>query len=178
MVETVLIAFILAFLLRFFVVESFLVQGSSMHPTLHDNEYLLVDKLVYRFSPLKRSDVVVFHYPINQENDFIKRIVAVAGDRIRIDGGQLFVNGEPVDEPYVLNKDQTNMPEQVIPPGHIFVLGDNRINSEDSRSFGSVSLNLVVGRAFVVWWPPDGMRRIVQDWPLKQPVVYALDQAS
>lgn len=158
--ETVLIAFILAFLLRMFVVESFLVQGTSMHPTLHDNEYLLVDKLVYRLGSLRRSDVVVFRYPMNPSKDFIKRVVAVAGDRVRIEDGRLYVNGEYVPEPYVLNRDRGDMPERIVPPGHIFVLGDNRVNSEDSRSFGTVSMNLVVGRAFVVWWPPTDIRRV------------------
>lgn len=159
-VETVVIAFVLAFLLRALVVESFLVQGTSMHPTLHDKEYLLADKLSYRLKDLGRFDVVVFRYPLDPRDDYVKRVIAVAGDRVRLEDGRVYVNGELLPEPYVVNRAHSNMPERFIPPGHIFVLGDNRVNSEDSRSFGTVSTNLVVGRVLVVWWPLEGLRRV------------------
>lgn len=160
LLETIIIAVALALLVRGFVVESFLVQGTSMEPTLHHSDRLLVYKLGYRFGEPQVGDVIVFRYPLDPERDFIKRVIAVAGDRIRIQEGTVYVNGEPVDEPFVLRRDSASMPERVVPPGAVFVMGDNRTNSEDSREFGFVDRSLIIGRAVVVYWPPDGLRII------------------
>lgn len=156
--ETVLIAVLLALVVRAFLVESFEVQGHSMEPTLHDGERLLVNKFLYRFQDPTRGDIVVFRYPLGTERDFIKRVIGVPGDRVRIEEGRVFVNGELLEEPYVARRDGYSMPERVVPPGHLFVLGDNRGNSEDSRIFGFVPLHLLVGKAMVVYWPPEGAR--------------------
>lgn len=157
-VETVLVAVLLALVVRAFVVESFEVQGHSMEPTLHDGERLLVNKFIYRFADPAPGDIVVFRYPLGTDRDFIKRVIAGPGQRVRIEEGRVFVDGRPLDEPYVLRRDGYSMPEREVPPGHLFVLGDNRANSEDSRIFGFVPLHLVVGKAMLVYWPPEGAR--------------------
>jgi signal peptidase I len=150
-VETVLIAVVLALVVRTFVVESFQVQGHSMEPTLHDGERLLVSKFVYRFTDPARGDIVVFRYPLRQ---------ARPGDGVRIERGRVYVNGQPLEEPYVLRTGDYSMPERIVPPGQVFVLGDNRMNSEDSRYFGFVPIDLLVGRALLVYWPPDRVRLV------------------
>lgn len=160
LIETVIIAVALALFVRGFVVESFLVQGTSMEPTLHHSDRLLVYKLGYRLGEPKAGDVIVFRYPLDPERDFIKRVIATSGDRIRIQEGIVYVNGEPLNESYLRNRDSSNMPERVVPPGSVFVMGDNRTNSEDSREFGFVDRSLIIGRAILVYWPPDGLRLI------------------
>ncbi|MFO7246076.1 MAG: signal peptidase I [Thermaerobacter sp.] len=153
LLETLVVAVVLALLIRGFVVESFLVQGSSMEPTLHHGDRLLVNKIAYRFGTPQRGDIVVFHAPFGDTRDYIKRVIAGPGDRIRIEDGVPYVNGERLEEPYVLRYDDTSMPEMVIPPGSVFVMGDNRRNSQDSRSFGFIGIEEIVGKAMVVYWP-------------------------
>ncbi|HEX6990120.1 MAG TPA: signal peptidase I [Bacillota bacterium] len=155
LLETLVIAVALALLIRGFVVESFLVQGSSMEPTLHHGDRLLVNKIAYRIGSPQSGDIVVFHAPLGEDRDYIKRVIAGPGDRIRIEDGVPYVNGEPLSEPYVARPDDGSMPEMVIPPGAVFVMGDNRRNSQDSRAFGYVGVEAVVGKAMVVYWPPD-----------------------
>lgn len=156
--ETVLVAVLLALVVRAFVVESFEVQGHSMEPTLHDGERLLVNKFIYRFSDPVRGDIVVFRYPLGTNRDFIKRVIAVPGERVRIEEGRVYVDGRPLEEPYLTRRDGYSMPEQEVPAGHLFVLGDNRTNSEDSRIFGFVPMRLLVGKAVVVYWPLEAAR--------------------
>lgn len=160
LLETIVIALALALLIRGFVLESFLVQGSSMEPTLQHGNRLLVNKITYRFSPPQRGDIIVFHAPPSPSKDYVKRLIAVAGDRVRVEDGVVFVNGEPLDEPYVAAGDHSNLPEQIVPPGSVFVLGDNRARSQDSREFGFVRVDEIVGEAFIVYWPPDAMQWI------------------
>ncbi len=162
-VETILVALLLALLLRGFVVDSIVVQGYSMEPSLHHGERLLVNKIVYRFRPPERGDVVVFRYPLDPSRDFIKRVVGRPGDRVEVMDGVVYINGQPVDEPYVNNLGGSNLGPQVIPPDTLFVMGDNRINSEDSRYFGPVPVKSIKGRAFFIFWPPGGVRLLTPD---------------
>lgn len=155
LLETLVIAVALALLIRGFVVESFLVHGSSMEPTLHHGDRLLVNKIAYRIGSPQRGDIVVFHAPFGESRDYIKRVIAGPGDRIRIQNGIPYVNGEPLEEPYVARQDESSMPEMVIPPGSVFVMGDNRRNSQDSRAFGYIGIEEIVGKALVVYWPLD-----------------------
>ncbi|MCL5038416.1 MAG: signal peptidase I, partial [Firmicutes bacterium] len=111
------------------------------------------NKLVYRWHEPERGDVVVFRYPLDPSRDFIKRVIAVGGDYVEIRLGQIYVNGQAIEEPYVANRDLQSYPKTRVPPGSIFVLGDNRRNSEDSRVFGAVELRYVKGKAFLVYWP-------------------------
>ncbi len=152
--ETVIIALVLALLIRGFLVESFLVQGYSMEPTLHDGERLLVNKLAYRLEAPERGDIVVFRYPLNPKRDFIKRVVGTPGDTIEIRHNQVFLNGQPLKEDYILpDRYPRNYQPVTVRPGTVYVLGDNRGNSEDSRIFGVVPIENIKGRAFLVYWP-------------------------
>lgn len=157
-IETVVIALILALFLRAFVVESFVVDGTSMQPTLRNRERLLVVKFLYRFGRPQIGDIVVFRYPLNPGRVFVKRVIARGGETVEIRQGQVFVNDKPLVEPYLATVRSSSYPFTRVPPGNLFVLGDNRNNSEDSRFFGLVPLGNVKGRALVVYWPIDRVR--------------------
>lgn len=152
--HTVILAALLALAIRLLVVEPFRVDGPSMEPTLFTGERLLVDKISYRLHPPHRGDIVVFRNPRNVKEDYIKRVVALPGDRVEMRLGKLYVNDQPVPEPYVLRDGISTYGPEVVPPGYCFVLGDNRANSRDSRFFGPVPLNLIKGRAWLIFWPP------------------------
>jgi signal peptidase I len=158
--ETALIALLIAILVRAFVIERFLVDGPSMEPTLWDSQSLLVNKLAYRFSQPKRGDVVVFRYPLDPSRDYVKRCVAVGGDTVEMRLGRLYVNGLLKEEPYVRFPGLYEMKSITVPEDCIFVLGDHRTNSEDSRMFGPVKLSLVKGKAVFIIWPLKDMGAI------------------
>ena len=153
------VAFVLVFgLIRPFVVEAFRVPTESMVPTLQVGDRFLANKFVYRFAEPERGDIVVFD-SIEEYDDeaFVKRVAGLPGDVVRVEGGALFVNGEPEDEPY-LNTDVVpdltpSYGPTEVPEGKIFVLGDNRGNSGDSRFFGFVPTETVKGEAFLRFWP-------------------------
>jgi signal peptidase I len=151
--ETVLIALVISILVRSFVVERFLVDGPSMEPTMWTDQSLMVLKIAYRFAEPKRGDIVVFRYPYNPEKDYVKRVIAVGGDTIEMRLGRVYVNGQLKEEPYVQYPGFFNMNVTTVPEGTIFVMGDNRTNSEDSRMFGPVSLSNVKGKAVFRIWP-------------------------
>jgi signal peptidase I len=129
------------------------VDGSSMVPTLNDGQFVMVNRLVYKYSDPGRGDVVVFHYPRDPEQEYIKRIIGLPGDTVMINDGHIFVNGEQLNEPYIAATTRATGEWQV-PGDHIFVLGDNRNNSQDSRNFGFVSTDNVIGKAIFIYWPP------------------------
>ncbi len=158
-VETIVIALALALLIRVFLVESFMVQGQSMEPTLHTGERLLVNKLTYRFRDPRPGEIIVFRYPVNPSRRFIKRVIAVAGDSVEIRDGQVFINGVPLRENYI-RRDGGDFPLLEIPEGHIFVLGDNRTDSQDSRFFGAIPISNVTGKAMFRYWPLPRMQAI------------------
>ncbi len=153
--ESIIPAVIIALLLNMFVVQPTKVRGESMEPTLHTNEYLLVEKISYRVHPPRRGDVVVFKYPRDEQENFIKRVIAVPGETVEIVSGRVYIDGQPIAEPYLLQIPRESMPPTVIPEGKLFVLGDNRLNSNDSRFFGMVTLEEVLGRAWLRYWPLD-----------------------
>lgn len=154
-VESFAVAIILALLIMAFVGQSYVVQGDSMLPSLHHGERLLVDKLTYRFRPPARGEIIVFAYPRDHRRKFIKRIVGIPGDRIEIRDRTLFVNGLPVDEDYIQGPMYQPFGPVIVPEGTVFVLGDNRNNSEDSRfrDVGPVPRSNIVGRAVAAYWP-------------------------
>ncbi|HEY8416833.1 MAG TPA: signal peptidase I [Limnochordales bacterium] len=155
-IEALIIAGALAAFIITFVAQSFLVQGSSMEPTLTDGQRLLVDKITYRLREPRRGEIIVFHYPADPRRKFIKRVIGLPGDEVLIAGQRLILNGRPVQEPYVLGPMHGVFGPVTVPPGHVFVLGDNRNNSDDSRypDVGPVPLELVVGVARLAYWPP------------------------
>ncbi|MGI6357545.1 MAG: signal peptidase I [Bacillota bacterium] len=155
------LAVVLALLLRAFVVDNYIVDGSSMLPTLHDQERVLVYKLGRRLGDEpERGDIVVFRYAREPWRDFVKRVIGVAGDEVQISGGRVYVNGQPLDEPYLTVATLGEYGPQTVEPGTVFVLGDNRNFSKDSRdaSVGLVSLDAIRGNAWLVYWPPKGWR--------------------
>ena len=129
------------------------VDGSSMVPTLTDGQFVMVNRLAYKFSEPKHGDVVVFHYPRDPQQEYIKRIIGLPGDKVEINNGHVYVNGQQLIEPYIAAAPRSQG-EWTIPAGEIFVLGDNRNNSQDSRSFGSVSMENMIGKAIFIYWPP------------------------
>jgi signal peptidase I len=157
LVEVVLIvgtAFVLALLIQQFVVKPFYIPSVSMEDTLEEGDRVLVNRFIYRFSEIHRGDVVVFDPPVQSDEPYIKRVVAVAGDTVEVKDGKLWVNGEPQDEPYLKEPEISGtFPETTIPEGDFWAMGDNRNQSGDSRVFGPVSEDEVLGKAFVIYWP-------------------------
>ena len=184
----IVVAFVVALLIKTFLLQAFYIPSASMEPTLVEGDRVLVEKVSYRFGGPERGDVVVFEkdlvtgalpvnpqeeersfvegivdsvrglfgFPTGTAQDFIKRVIAVAGDKVEGRDGRVYVNDEPIDEPYLTEGQQTSPfgPAEV-PSGKIFVMGDNRNNSDDSRNFGPVDADQVVGRAFLLIWPPN-----------------------
>ena len=128
-----------------------------MLPGLQDQERIFINKFVYKLEPIERGDIVVFHYPFDPSKSYIKRVIGVSGDRIRIVDGQVYVNSRPLKETYVPGDyfDYRSMSEMVVPAHSYFVLGDHRSLSNDSRDFGSVDENYIYGKAVFVYWPMD-----------------------
>jgi signal peptidase I len=138
-----------------FLYQPVRVEGTSMLPRLVDQDRLFINKFVYHFTEIEHGDVVVFRYPRDQQKSYIKRIIAVPGDRLRIDRGQVYVNDKAVMEPYVPEdyRDTRSLEAMIVPPEQYFVLGDHRSISSDSREFGPVKRDLIYGKAAFVYWP-------------------------
>ena len=138
-----------------FLYQQVRVEGTSMLPRLVDSDRLFINKFVYRFSAIERGDVVVFRYPRDPEKSYIKRVIAVEGDRIRVDRGVVVLNGKRMEEGYVPDeyRDTRSMAEIVVPEGSFFMMGDHRSISSDSREFGPVERDLIYGKAVFVYWP-------------------------
>jgi signal peptidase I len=145
-----------------FLYQPVKVEGTSMMPSLDDQERIFVNKFVYRWEPVERGDIVVFRYPRDPSTSYIKRVIGVAGDRIRIDAGKVFVNGELLEEDYVPPEyaDERPYPEIIVPPHSYFMLGDHRSMSKDSRDFGPVKESLIYGKAVFGYWPMDKLGRL------------------
>ncbi len=147
-----------AFLIRFFLIQPFYVSGPSMEPNFHNNQYIIVDQVSYRFSSPDRGDVVVFKWPQNIAVSFIKRVVALPGETIEVRDGEVYIyntqnpNGTKIDEPY-LNSDTPTNVRRTLGKNEYFVMGDNRYNSSDSRNWGPVGRHLIVGKVWVVIYP-------------------------
>ncbi len=153
-----LVSFALVFgFVRPFVMEAFWIPSGSMIPTLEIGDRVLVNKFIYRFREPERGDVVVFRSVDNNGEDLIKRVVGLPGDKVAVRGGRLFLNGEPQKEPYTNKKlpDRSFFEKTTVPKGHVFVMGDNRGNSADSRVFGPLPKKNIEGEAFLRFWPPD-----------------------
>ena len=130
------------------------VDGFSMEPTLRNGEFVIVNKLAYRFGAPTIGDVIVFHYPRDPEQEYIKRVIGLAGDQVKISNGQVVVNGQAISEPYIAAAPRYDS-EWSVPEGSLFVLGDNRNNSSDSHNWGPVPMGNVIGKALFVYWPPN-----------------------
>jgi len=145
-----------------FLYQPVKVEGTSMMPSLDDQERIFVNKFVYRWEPIEHGDIVVFRYPRDPSKSYIKRVIGVAGDRIRIDAGQVFVNDAPIEEDYVpaMYADERSYPETVVPAFSYFMLGDHRSMSNDSRDFGPVKEGYIYGKAVFGYWPMEKLGRL------------------
>ncbi len=157
-VQTIIVAVALALVLRTWVVETFYVKGFSMENTLQNGERLLVNKLTWHFAPLHYGEIVIFQPPIPGQSLYVKRVIATGGQTVSMVNGQVFVNGRKMPQPFLVHhgvstQDHWNMPATKIPKGDIFVLGDHRADSRDSRYFGPVKVSAVDGVAFWAIWP-------------------------
>ncbi len=161
-VISILIAVVLAFFIRHFIVELYIVDGPSMRPTLQSGQRLIVNKFLYRFRVPEKNEILVFQYPRDPSRDFIKRVIATPGDSIEIRNGRVFVNDQLLNEPYILEKTRSEYPKAVVPKGTVFVMGDNRNNSEDSRytDVGFVPYDLIRGKAMLVFWPLSALKTL------------------
>lgn len=179
----IVIAFVTALVLKSYVLQAFYIPSASMEPTLREGDRVIVEKIGYRFGDPERGDVVVFErvleptdlepdspvwedvwtdikalfgFPTGGTQDFIKRVVAVGGESVEGRDGRVFVDGEAIDEPYLPDGTTTSdFPPTEVPEGMIFVMGDNRANSSDSRSFGPISVDQILGRGVLLVWPPS-----------------------
>ncbi len=154
--ETVIPALLIALLINVFVGQATRVDGQSMEPNLHTDQRLVVEKVSYRFHGPRRFDIVVLKLPDQGDELLIKRVVGLPGETVEIKDGHVYINGEALDEPFTPEETRSRRYEKVtVPPLHVFVLGDNRNRSNDSRSFGPVPIDDIVGRAWLSYWPPD-----------------------
>jgi signal peptidase I len=145
-----------------FLYQPVKVEGTSMMPGLEDQERIFVNKFVYRWEPIQRGDIVVFRYPRDTSKSYIKRVIGVAGDRVRIENGQVYVNDQAVDEDYVPSEyaDARSYAEVTVPAHSYFVLGDHRTMSNDSRDFGPVNERFIYGKAVFGYWPMEKLGRL------------------
>ena len=149
----VLVGALAIFLLFQFTLQNSIVDGTSMEPNLMNADRLLVSKVSYAFGEPERGDIIVFPSPYEDGREFIKRIIGMPGETVQIINGSVRINGQPIEEPYLVNRDGRDYPSTVIPQGEYFVLGDNRLVSLDSRQGWTVSRDDVDGKAWIVFWP-------------------------
>ena len=156
-----LLSVILAVLVILFVYQPVKVEGTSMMPSLEDQERIFINKFIYRFGmgDIQRGDMVVFWYPGDPSKSYIKRIIGLPGDSIEITNGTVALNGRTLEETYVPNiyRDTQSVPATVVPPDHYYVLGDHRSSSNDSRAWGPVHRRHIYGKAVFIYWPLDKM---------------------
>ena len=156
-VETLLFTFFVIWMVKV-ATQNFRIEGASMLPTMHEGQYLIINKLAYMLDEPERGDIIVLHFPNDRSRDFIKRIIGLPGDEILIQNGQVIVNDVVLAEPYIQDKTPQNQ-AWIVPEDQFFVMGDNRPNSSDSRNWSYLPRTDIIGQAWVVYWPPE-------DWQL------------
>jgi signal peptidase I len=159
-VETILFTLLIYVLVRTFLFENYRVVGRSMEPTLENDQFLVVSKLDYRLHSPQRGDIIVFRDPRAEDRKLIKRIIGLPGDAVEITNGAVSINGELLDEPYIESPGRYTEAPLTVPEGQYFVLGDNRNNSSDSHAWGTLAKDLIVGKAWLSYWPPSMWGRI------------------
>ena len=153
LVETVILTLVIFLLIRT-VVQNFRVEGMSMEPSFHDGQFLLINKLAYRLGEAERGDVIVFRYPRDPSRDFIKRVIGLPGETIEIRNGEVYINGQATPTTAMINEASYNSGPTTLGPDELYVLGDNRPNSSDSHAWGTLPLDLVIGKVILSYWPP------------------------
>jgi signal peptidase I len=157
MISLLVSAFIIIFLY-----QPVKVEGTSMEPELNDQERIFINKFVYKLGDIERGDIVVFHYPRDPSKSYIKRVIALPGDTVRIASGHVYVNDRLLNETYVPERyeDQSYYPEMTVPPHSFFLMGDHRSSSNDSRDFGPVDERFIYGKAVFGYWPMDKLGKL------------------
>ncbi|MGE5139415.1 MAG: signal peptidase I [Rudaea sp.] len=154
LLETILLTLVIFFMIRF-AVENFRIEGYSMEPNFHDGQFLLVNKIAYKIGHPERNDVIIFHFPLNEQKNYIKRVIGLPGEQVQVIDGRIYVNGGLIPEPYPFEHADYNWGPATVSAGEYFVLGDNRPESSDSHFWGFVPARDVVGKAWVSYWPPQ-----------------------
>lgn len=170
-IETVAIALIFYLLIRM-VVSNYWVDGNSMEPNLHNGQYVLVDKVSYRFGAPQRGDVIVLVPPVPDE-DYVKRIVGLPGETVEVWQGQVLIDGVVLHEPYTARPPSYAMQAVRVGDGQYFVLGDNRNASSDSHIWGLLPEDMIVGRAWVIYWPPAAWGTVTRGAPTRETTLSA-----
>ena len=151
-IETILLTVVIYVAVNF-ATGRFRVEGDSMQPTMHPNQYVLIDKLSYRLGSPQRGDVIVFHYPFDPQRDFIKRVIGLPGETVTVAGGVVSINSQPLQEPYIAAP-PNYQGSWSLGANQFFVLGDNRNSSSDSHSWGTLDHKYLIGKAVMIYWPP------------------------
>lgn len=160
-IESVLIAVVLALIIRFFLFQPFFIPSGSMEPTLTIGDRIIVNKIIYRFSEPKRGDIVVFKYPVNPKRDFIKRLIGLPGETVEIKNSNVYINGKIIKQPWLpANLEYPDFGPVKIPQGNYFMMGDNRNNSEDSRYWGNLPQKNIIGKAMFIYWPFNRVKQL------------------
>src|SRR5690625_3253422 len=168
-IKIIVVALVIALIVRKFFFSPIIVDGPSMQPTLHDQDKMIVNKFIYYLKDLERFDIVIFH--ANNEKDFIKRVIGLPGEHVQVENNVLYIDGKEVSQPFLHQNEHNQViypvvtndftlemlpgSYKVIPEGHVLVLGDNRRNSTDSRSLGLISIDQIVGKTNFIYWPLD-----------------------
>jgi len=152
-VETLLFTLLIYLLIRTFLFENYRVVGTSMNPTLENGEFLVVNKLDYRLHQPQRGDIIVFTDPVSPDRKLIKRVIGLPGETVEIKNGGVLIEQQFLDEPYLEDPGNSSRAASVLAEGQYFVLGDNRNNSSDSRSWGTLPRERIVGKAWLAYWP-------------------------
>lgn len=152
--DPIIVSGLVAFVLISYVMRTYFIPSESMLPTLQKRDYILVNKFIFRFKPPRRNNVIVFIPPIPGESrHFIKRVIGLPGEEIKVEGGRVFVDGKPLDEPFIKEPPKGSYGPRKVEPGSLFVMGDNRNDSDDSRSWGLLPMKRVEGKAIFIFWP-------------------------
>lgn len=155
----IIIAVVIAWVIKSFIVQPFYIPSSSMEPTLYPGDHVLVNKFTYYFREPRYQDIIVFRYPIDPKKDFIKRVIATEEQTVQALNGKAIVDGKVLNEPYIASQgDSSNFGPIEVSSGKLFVMGDNRKSSFDSRVFGQLPQDNVLGKAFFIYWPPNRIR--------------------
>ena len=172
-IETIVTALVIFVIFYLFLFQPHQVKGKSMIPAFEDAEYLLTNKITYRFNNPQRGDIVIFKSPQNKKYDYIKRIIALPGEKISLKDGKIFINGSSLNESLYLPENiytkggnfLAEEKELEIPENQYFVVGDNRLNSSDSREWGYITMENIIGKAWLIYWPPSKFGFIPKiDW--------------
>ena len=156
-IKSLVVAFVLAMFIRTFFFQAFKIPSSSMHPTLQDGDHLIANRLIYRLQPPKRGEIIIFKFPNDTHRDFVKRLVGLPGEKVKIAGGKIYIDGKTVTDNRITSRYYFNddgMPEIQVPTDSYFVLGDNSANSLDSRYWGFVPQKNLLAEPLFIYWPP------------------------